>query len=127
MFAASVDFELGQHFATNLVLWQHATNRIANYSLRLSLHAVADGLAALTGVAGVPRVATLFTLGTRVDQLFTVRQHNEIARVFVRGISWLVLAHQDSCNIRGDATNNFIFTIDDPPILLERFVSLCVV
>ena len=127
MVRTDADFELGQHFAADLVLWQHTAYRVTNHLLRLSRHSVSDRLGSQAGVTSVPGVLTLFAFVARVMKLLTVCKDNEIAGVFIGCVGWLVLAHQDSRNVGRDTSNGFVFTIDDPPLLFERVVFLCVV
>lgn len=127
MVSARVNFEFGQHFAANLVLWQHPANGFTHDVFGLSREAIADCLTALTGVSGVPCVLTLKSLVAGVDNLFTVGHDDKIASVLVGRVGWLVLAHQNVGNVRSDATNGFVLTVNDEPFLLEFSVKLCVV
>lgn len=124
MLASRVDLELRQHFTADLIFRKHTSNRIANNGFRLSLHSVPDCLGSQTRVTGVPSVATLVTLVPGVMKFFAIREDDEVTRIFICGVSRLVLAHQDHRNIGCDTTNGFVFTIDDPPLLIELCVSL---
>ena len=62
-----------------------------------------------------------------MNQLLAVGQDDKVTRVRVGSVGRLVLAHQYCRNVSSDSTDSFIFTVDDPPLLLERFICLCVV
>ena len=96
MLFARVNLELSQHLSADLVLWQHPANRIANHLFRLTLHPVSNRLGTQTRIARVPGVTACVAFVTRVLKLLAIRQDDEIASVFVGGVSWLVLAHQDT-------------------------------
>ena len=127
MIGTDANFELRQHFAANLVLWQHSAYRVTNYLLWLASHAVSDRLGSQAGVTSVPGVTSLVALVAGVMKLLTVCKDNEVAGVFIGCVSRLVLAHQDSRNVSRDTSNGFVFAIDDPPLLFESVVCLCVV
>ncbi len=124
MICASVDLELRKHLTTNLVLWKHATNRVTNDLFWLAVHAITNRFRSKTRVTGIPSVATLVALVTRVMDLFAISENDEIAIVIVRRVSRLVFAHQDRGDVRCNAADSLVFAIDNPPSLGGRIVSL---
>jgi len=121
MLAARVDFQLGQHLSTDLVLRQHAADGIVHHLFRAALDAVASFFAALTCVACVPAVGFLIPLVTSELDLVAVGQDHEVARVHVRAVVWLMLTHQNHGDIGCHATNNLVGAIDDVPVLFTEF------
>jgi hypothetical protein len=119
MLAADVDFEFGQHLASDFIFGQHPANRIMHDLFWFAFHAVGCRFGSQTRVAGVPSVNFLVGFTGRKFDFFAVRQNHEIARVHVGCISRLVFAHQHHGDIRGDATDDLVGSIDNPPLFVE--------
>lgn len=122
MLAALVDLQLGQHFAAELVFWQHPPHSIPHDLFWLSFHAATGSLRFQTSVTGVPGVRFLVQLTASKFDFLAIRKNDKIAGINIGRINGPMFAHQDHRNVGGDSTNDLIFAVDDPPILWDRMM-----
>ena len=126
MLATGVDFEFGQHLPTDFVFWKHATNRVTHDLFGFSIQTGLSRFRSKSGVPGVPSVSFLVELVAREFYLVTVNQDDEFASINVRCVGRSMLSHQNHGDVRSDAADNLIFTVDDIPGSFDR-VRLSVV
>ena len=119
MFGTRIDFQLGEHLASEFVLWKHPPNRVSNNLLWFTIHPGLCRFRSKPRVTGIPSIRFLVQLVSGELELVAVGNDYEIARVDVGCVVRAMLAHQNYRDIRGDSANNLIFSIDDPPRPLE--------
>ena len=113
---ARVNFQFIEHFRRELVLRQHAPNGFADDELWAAIAAMFGRLGSQTVVAGVPVV--FLGLPLLAGKLDFVRVHHDdkIATFDVRRVRRAMLAHQYHRDIAGQASDNFVGRIYNPPL-----------
>ena len=61
-------------------------------------------------------LARLAAAGVAELDFVDVCYNGEITGVHVWSISWTVFAHEDHCQFRRKSTDNFVFSVGDPPL-----------
>src|SRR5699024_8096048 len=78
---------------------------------------VVDALEA-AGVSGVAVIALLLALRTGQRDLVGVDDDDEVTDIYIRSKGGLVLAAQEACNLRSEATEHLVSGVDDVPLAL---------
>jgi hypothetical protein len=111
-----VDLELGRDLSTKPILWQHASDRLANRVGGLAAERIAvrttREAAGVTGVV-VHHLVSGFAAGQR--DLLCVDDDHVIAHVHVRSEGRLVLATKNTGNFGGHPAKGEIGGVDDVP------------
>ena len=120
MLGTTVHLELPEHLATELVLRQHALDRLLDQvlgTLDQELLGI-DG----TNPAGITAMTLVHLVGHLVPGQFDlvgIQNDDEIAGIDARGVDSFVLAAEDPGNFGGGATQDLVFQNYDVPIPLD--------
>src|SRR5206468_1271926 len=100
-----------------LVLEEHALDRELDDALGMQLlHSLVGVEVAAAGVAGVGVVLDNVGLAAGDFDLVGVMDDDEVAGVDVGGVGGLVLALEDDGEARGEAAEDLVGGVNDPPI-----------
>src|SRR5258708_29014903 len=116
MLRTGVDMQLALDLAAELVVGDHADDRLLDDPIGVLVQQLADRAALQAG--GVPRVAVgqfLVLLVAAQGNLFSVEDDDEVTAVGVRGECRLVLAAQQIGCRDGKATEHHVLGVDDVP------------
>ena len=119
MFGSGVDFELGEHGATELVFGKHTADGFGENHLGLLRLAIFGRDGALACVAGVPSVFFLLPLLAREADFLDVDDDDIVACVDVGRVGGAMLAHEDGGNLARESTDDFFASVDEQPFLLD--------
>ncbi len=114
-----VNLQLLDDLISQLVLWQHAANRMVDQIFRLPLESVAVAFQTQARVAGVPGVVANVHFPARHRDLRGIGDDDEVATINVRGVLGTVLAHQNDGDVAGQPAQDFIGRVDDVPLLFD--------
>ena len=127
MLGTRVDLQLGQLGPREAVAGQHALDGLAQHLGRLPVELLAQRPGAEPArIAGVPVVHLLVELLARDLDLLRVHDHDEVARVGMRGVLGLPLATQsvrDGCR---EPAESLPVGVDDVPVAGD-LARLCAV
>ena len=117
-----VHFQFGQQLVAQLVLGQHAFDRIHDDALRMSgQHALVGDFRKAAAVSRMPVVGLLLVLAPGHFHLPGVDDDDVVTAVKERGEVRMVLAAQNMGNLGGQAAEHEIAGIDQPPLFLNAF------
>ncbi len=114
---ARVDLELAELAAAQLVLREHAPDRLLDDLAGVLLQQLADrggGQAARVAGVAVGQLGGLLVAGQR--HLLGVDDDDEVTGVHVRGVDRLVLAPQQVGGVHGQAAEHHVGGVDDVPL-----------
>ena len=101
MIWTGIELQLFQHRVSQLVLWQHATNRVIQQIFRLAVLAIRVAFQSQSGVPGVPGVVPHVHFSARHRDLVDVGDDHEVAAINMRRVLWPMLAHQNDGDVTG--------------------------
>lgn len=116
MLWASVDFQTFHTIFGQLVLWQHALDRVFNDALWELLANILERC--IFDAARETRVAVINLAGlfvARNDGVLRVDNDNVVAAVNVRSVGWLVFANQVFCDLSRYAAKRCARSVDQDP------------
>ena len=122
VFVAGVDFEFGELGAAEAVVRDHAAHGAFDEELGAAGLTLLEGLAFVSAdVAGETGVDFGGAFLAGHADLGGVDDHDEVARVAMRGKHGFVFAAQDVGHFGREAAEDLVFSVDDPPVALDVF------
>lgn len=116
---ARVDLQFRDHLACQLVLWQHAANRVEDQVFWLTILAIAIAFQTQSGIAGVPGVVTNVHFSSGHCDFFGIGDDYKVAAISVRGVLGAMLAHQNDGDVTRQSSEHLVAGVDNMPALFD--------
>ena len=124
---SSIDLQLLSHCTTERVLGEHALDCVLDNTLRMLRHGLFEGLALESSwITAVTIILFVSCLVARHADLVCIHDDDEIARINMWGVSWLMLTPQDLSSLRSNTTKDLVLCIDEEPFAID-LTWLCVI